>query len=213
MVTHRWYAEGLSHFLAGDVDYDADTVKYALVESGYTPNLETHEFWSTSVESNEESADGYTAGGATLASKTNTVVDDASVSAWASATAYEVGDIVRPGTANGRIFVCAVAGTSGGSEPSFGSTALRETSDNGVIWVYIGGSYVALDAANPSWTAGSGATITARYGVMYVDGATPGTDDYLLAVADFESDRSASDGGTFEVQFHSTGILRQFRAA
>lgn len=46
-----------------------DTIKVALLGSGYTPNQDTHQFWSD-VSAQEVTGTGYTAGGATLASKT-----------------------------------------------------------------------------------------------------------------------------------------------
>lgn len=45
-------------------DLDGDTIKVALV-SGYTPDIDLHDFWSD-VNGNEVSGPGYTAGGETL---------------------------------------------------------------------------------------------------------------------------------------------------
>ena len=58
--------------VAGDtfaMDYLSDTIKAKLHTSSYTPNIDTHEVFADAT--NELStANGYTAGGATLASKT-----------------------------------------------------------------------------------------------------------------------------------------------
>lgn len=75
----------------GSIDMDTDTIKCALVTSTYSPNIDTHVFWSDVT--NEVSGTGYTAGGATLASVTVTqdntndrgVVDAADVT-WTTAT-------------------------------------------------------------------------------------------------------------------------------
>lgn len=56
-----------------DLDLLNDTVKLGLVGSGYTPDIDTHDFWDD-VVANESSGTGYTAGGATIASKTLAVV-------------------------------------------------------------------------------------------------------------------------------------------
>lgn len=69
-VTAFWYGKGLLHALS-DVDWTADTIKVALTASGYTPDQDAHEFYS-SVTNELATANGYTAGGATLGSKTLT---------------------------------------------------------------------------------------------------------------------------------------------
>jgi phage-related protein len=53
---------------------------------------------------------------------------------WATGTAYSVGDIVRPVAANGRSYRCTSAGTSGGSEPTWGTAVNGTTGDGGVTW-------------------------------------------------------------------------------
>lgn len=61
----------------------------------------------------------------------------------------------------------------------------------------------AFDAADTEWTT---ITITARYYVIYVDGATAGVNDYLIGYESFGSDQSAT-AGTFTIQWDTTGIL------
>lgn len=53
---------------------------------------------------------------------------------WASATAYTLGDYVEPTTPNDYIYECTTAGTSGGSEPTWGTTEGGTTADGTVIW-------------------------------------------------------------------------------
>lgn len=73
------------------VDWDTDTIKAALL-TGYTLNQDTHDFWDDLVAT-EVAGTGYTAGGATLASKTATydtasdqVRLDAADTSWGSST-------------------------------------------------------------------------------------------------------------------------------
>lgn len=206
---HRMFATGIEHLGAGDIDWANDTIKYALLTSSASPDLASDEFFDDLDANEVANGNGYTTGGVTLASKTLATVDDAAVTAWASATAYVVGDIVRPTSADGHIYMCISSGTSDGTEPTWQTTYGENTTDNTVEWVQAGDSYLRFDAANAQWTS---STITARYGVCYVAGATPGTDDYLICLLDFGGDEESSSG-TFEVQFHATGIHRIFRAA
>ncbi len=55
----------------GNIDWNTDTIKAALVTTAYTPDIDAHDFWND-VSSNEASGTGYTAGGFTLASCTVT---------------------------------------------------------------------------------------------------------------------------------------------
>lgn len=81
-VSAKWYGLGATNVLGGDVESETpaidlltDTIKVALVHSGYTPNQDTDENWGTvddyeCVTSGANS--GYTAGGKTLSHKTVT---------------------------------------------------------------------------------------------------------------------------------------------
>ena len=62
------YSKGIEQFLAGSLDWDADTIKVMAVKTGYTLNKETHEFLD------DVSASRYTGTtDQTLGSKTNTI--------------------------------------------------------------------------------------------------------------------------------------------
>jgi len=87
--------------LAGDYDLDNALVdiNVALVTSTYTPDIDTHEDFADIT--NEVTGTGYTAGGATLASKTVTkdTVDDEGVFdaadvTWSSSTITARGAVV-----------------------------------------------------------------------------------------------------------------------
>lgn len=75
----------------GAIDLDTDTIKVMLVTSSYTPNQDTHT--KRSDVTNEVTGTGYTAGGASLASKAVTAdttndrgVFDADDVSWTTST-------------------------------------------------------------------------------------------------------------------------------
>jgi len=86
-------------FLKGDIDLLVDTIKVMLVGSGYTPNQDTHDFIND-VSAQEITGEGYTAGGATLGTKTvtqddtnNRAVFDAANVVWANSTITAYGAV------------------------------------------------------------------------------------------------------------------------
>lgn len=68
-VSASWYGKGLHHFTNKEIDWDSDVVKVALVKSTYTPNQDTHEFWSDVVAHEVAAGGGYATGGITLANR------------------------------------------------------------------------------------------------------------------------------------------------
>lgn len=91
-MASKMYGNFLLKALNKEVDWDTDTIKVALVSSSYTPNQDSHDYWDD-VSANEVTGTGYTAGGATLGSKTatydsgtNVVILDAADTVWASST-------------------------------------------------------------------------------------------------------------------------------
>lgn len=210
----KWYANALAQALgsavgggAPNVDWLSDDIRVALVTNAYTPDLAAHDFWND-VVANEASGTGYTANGLALASKAGPTITAAN--SWgvvaAISTAYVVGDIVRPSAGNGYLYRCVVAGTSGGSAPTWPTVIGTTVTDGGVTWLCVGRSVLALDCADPSWAT---ITITARYGVVY--NRTPATDATrpLLGLIDFGADKSPS-AGTLTITVHSAGLLVAF---
>jgi hypothetical protein len=91
-MASKIYGSFFGKALNKEVDWDSDTIKVMLLSSGYTPNQDTHDYLDDVVAS-EVTGTGYTAGGATLASKTitydaanNVTVLDAGDVTWASST-------------------------------------------------------------------------------------------------------------------------------
>lgn len=75
-----------------EVDWDTDTIKVMLLTSSASPDQDTHDYIDD-LNANEVSGTGYTAGGATLASKTigytagtNVTKFDAADVTWSSST-------------------------------------------------------------------------------------------------------------------------------
>lgn len=67
-VTAKWYALGLRKQGAGSIAWATDTIKVTAHSSSYTPAQSTHEFF-TDATNELPTANGYTAGGATLGTK------------------------------------------------------------------------------------------------------------------------------------------------
>jgi len=108
-VTAKVYGPALAAFLAGSINWGSDTIKVSLHTSAYTPNQDTDQFFTAAT--NEASGTGYTAGGATLGTKTsnytagtNTQALDAADVTWSTSTITARYAVVRKDT--------GVAGTS-----------------------------------------------------------------------------------------------------
>ncbi|MEO8484164.1 MAG: hypothetical protein ABI634_18275 [Acidobacteriota bacterium] len=209
-VSINKYGKAYANLLGGEssgdtfaVDFLSDTLKMALAGSGYTPDLDAHEVFSDVTS--EVTGTGYTAGGATLGSKTITYT---AANSWATAransTAYVVGDIVRPAAGNGHLYRCIVAGTSHSSAPTFPTVSGQTVAEGSgtVVWAEIGRGLTQLDAADPSWTS---ATISGiRYAVIYKSTGT-GSTSPLLWLIDFGADQAVTSG-TFTAVFAALGI-------
>lgn len=93
------------------------------------------------------------------------IVDQfARFSYWTASTAYSVGDRIVPSVANGRVYECKCAGTSGVTEPDWpdypggqfmGQGFTDGSSDPKLLWVDMGPSFVerydARSAAQEVW--------------------------------------------------------------
>ncbi|MDR7237109.1 hypothetical protein [Neobacillus drentensis] len=91
-VTAKWYGQAMLKAFNKEIDFDTDIIKVMLCTSAYVPNQDTHVYKDVSVTS-EVTGTGYTAGGATLASKTiaydaptNVIALDAADVTWAAST-------------------------------------------------------------------------------------------------------------------------------
>lgn len=91
-MASKLYGQFISQALNKEIDWDTDTIKVALLTNAYTPDQDAHNYLDD-VVANEVTVTGYTAGGATLANKTNTyngasnvIVLDADDVTWSSST-------------------------------------------------------------------------------------------------------------------------------
>jgi hypothetical protein len=201
-----WYRNALAKILNKEVDFDSDTIALTLHTSSYAPNLDTHAYVSD-LTNELATANGYTAGGLNLAGKSITYT---AANSWgtsrANSTAYTLGTIIRPASANGFLYRVSVAGTTGASPPTFPTVLGREVTDGTAVLTMVGSGIIVLAATpNPSWAS---ATFTAvRYAVL--SDRTPGTaaTQPLLGLIDFVTDQ-AGGGGAFTIQFDAQGILQ-----
>jgi len=91
-VTAKWYGNALLKALNKEVDWDTQDIKVALVTSSYTPDQDAHDYFDD-ITNELSTGDGYTAGGATLGTKTigytadgNVIKLDAADVTWANST-------------------------------------------------------------------------------------------------------------------------------
>jgi hypothetical protein len=90
-VTAFLYGSVAAKLANKEIDWDSDTIKVALCTSTYSPAQDTHDYFNDIT--NEVSGTGYTAGGATLTTKTvgytagtNVTKFDADDVSWTSST-------------------------------------------------------------------------------------------------------------------------------
>lgn len=191
------YANGLRALLNKEIDMDTDDIRAALVTNSYTPDRAAHDFWNDVVANELATALGYTANGQTLTSPAISVV---SANSWtkvaATTTAYLVGDIVRPSAGNTFVYRCSVAGTSGGSAPTWPTVVGQTVTDGTVTWTCVGRFVVKFTSAALSWaTFGAGPF---RHIVFYDRSPASDATRPLIAIITYGSDQTGGDG-TFSV--------------
>jgi hypothetical protein len=186
-----------------EIDLDSDTLKATLHTSTYTPNLDTDDYVND-LAGELTTASGYTVGGVTVTGTISYVAANSWATTRANSTAYAVGDIRRPATGNGFIYRAAVAGTSGGSIPTYPTVVGTTVADGGVTWTCAGHGALLFDISDPAWTTFSAGPF--RY--MVISDRTPGTaaTQPLVALGDWGSDQTGG-GGSFTVQIDANGLL------
>ncbi|MEV7013298.1 hypothetical protein [Streptosporangium sp. NPDC051022] len=212
-VTVYTYGQLQKSLLSGLLNFSSDTIK-AMLLSAHTvgTTLDTAQFLNTVLAAGTEaSGSGYTTGGATLASKTVTYT---AANSWgvqrANSTAYTVGDVIRPVSANGYVYQAVVGGTSGGSVPTYPTVIGTTVTDGGVTWACQGTGVLVADAADPSWTTSNPGTLAGAYIVFYKDTGTASTSP-VIVLWDLGGTQTASNGGTFTPTLDSTeGLVAMF---
>lgn len=113
-VTTKVYNAAITSLANKEIDWGSDTIKVILLTSAYTPNQTTHQYQSSLT--GEVSGTGYTAGGQTLANKTEAFVGqqkrfDADDVTWPASTItarYAVVVDTTPGSAATNPLICYV---------------------------------------------------------------------------------------------------------
>lgn len=186
-----------------EVDLDSDTLKATLHTSAYTPNLDTHAYVSD-LAGEVAAGGGYSTGGVTVAGTISYVAANSWAAQRANSTAYAVGDIRRPATGNGFLYRCVVAGTSGGTIPTYPTVPGTTVVDGGVTWTCFGHGALLFDITDPAWATFSAGPF--RY--LVISDRTPGTaaTQPLIALGDWGTDQTGG-GGSFTVQVDASGLL------
>jgi hypothetical protein len=198
----KLYRRHQSHAWNKELDWDSDNFRWTLHTSTYAPNQDTHEFVSD-LTNELGTAGGYTVGGIALATPVRTyTAADSWATARANSTAYAVDDVVRPAAANGFLYRCAVAGTSGGAPPTFETVIGKCTTDNTVIWETAGAGILVLGCTDPTWAAAFTAG-PCRYAVLSDRQTGVNATSPLVGYVDFVSDKTGG-GGAFTVNLHVT---------
>lgn len=202
------YGHAPSLAFQGLISWEVHTINMALMTNSYTPNLGSDTHWGD-VSTNEIAAgSGYTAGGNALPSPTIVTTAANSWSLTAATThAYVYGDVVKPSGGNGFLYMCVVAGTSGGSAPSWPTVIGETVTDGSVTWCNMGIVINVFSSTSVSWTT---STITAYYGVIYDANTGVASTEPLINLQTFAGAESDS-GGTFVVAPDATyGWFYQF---
>jgi hypothetical protein len=204
----QWYRQALLNALSGKINWTSDAITLTLHSASYVPNLDTDAFVSN-LTGELATGNGYTAGGIVVGTLTRTYT---AANAWATAaattTAYTVGTVVRPATGNGYVYRCAVAGTSGGTAPAWGTIVGGTTVDGGIIWENVGSGVIALGGANAQWAA----PVTAgpfRYAVLSDRTPVGATNQPLIGLDDFGTGQTGG-GGDLTIDFNAQGALMLF---
>lgn len=193
-----WYAGGVVPSTVNSMTVTAHTVTY-------TPDRVANAF--VSDLSNEVAAGaGYATGGVSVGvlTKTKTAANSWSVQRAAS-TAYAVGDVVRPVSANGFLYKATTAGTTAAGLPTYPTVLGQTVVDGGVTWVCAGTSILVWTwATPPSWTS---ATFVFRSLVLSDRTTGVAATSPLIGVSTYGSDQTAA-GTTFTINQHpSLGVL------
>lgn len=109
--------------------------------------------------------------------------------AWVANKSYTIGEVVRPSTANGFVYECTTAGTSGAVAPTFTATEGATVNDGTVVWTAIKidhkpSTKEILGVANdgsPANSAGNFTTVTLQCEVPL--NADSGRQDFKLRVS------------------------------
>lgn len=200
------YGNVLSQALNKEIDWDSDTIKLQLHTSSYTP-ADAHDY-QNDLTNEVAAANGYSTGGVTLGTKTRTyTVANSWATQRAGSTAYVAGDVVRPATGNGFLYMCVVAGTTGAGLPTYSTVIGQDTTDGTVTWSTVGTGVTVLSSAPAVWTLSG--TVTFQYAII-VD-TTPGTSATNPVIAYTDLGSAQNPNSSITISPHAIlGWLRFF---
>ena len=90
VISNFWYGKSIQHFANGDINWASNTIKVALVSSGYSAAQNTDEFYSVAV-----SGGNIVSAGVTLGSKTNVLgLLSAANTTWSTVSGSQVTQLV-----------------------------------------------------------------------------------------------------------------------
>jgi hypothetical protein len=183
------------------IDWDSDNLRWTLHTATYTPNQDTHDFVDD-LTNELGTSGGYTVGGIALATPTSTYT---AANSWgtqrAATTAYAVDDVVRPASANGFLYRCAVAGTTGAGLPTYETVIGKCTTDGTVTWETAGAGIQVFGCTDPTWSAPFTAG-PCRYAVLSDRQTGVNSTSPLIGYVDFGVDKTGG-GGAFTVTLHA----------
>lgn len=200
----NWYASAEGNALQGNISIGTNVIKAALLKSTYVPDLLNHAKWAD-ISANESTGTNYTAGGVT---PTTPAIVKTAANAWSTAaalsTAYSVGQVVRPASANGYLYRCEAAGTSGATAPTWPTAFGATVADGSVTWTNIGTSITQF---NVDPVVFSNLTCSDfRYIVFY-----DSTSGYLICLHDLGAAQNVSNTNVTYTP-DATGVAYSFAA-
>lgn len=207
MANFYQYRKAIAAFLNKEADWDSDNIYAALLGAGYTPNLDTDDYWNDISANEIANGNGYTTNGQLLTDCTITYTPANSwATTWAATTAVALNDVIRPASGNGYLYRAKAAGTTGGSAPTWPTTVGGEVTDGTVTWECVGTGVTVLDASDPAWASSN---ITARYVAIY--DRSPGADTTrpLIGLID-QGAAVTSVNATWGVTFNAQGLMMFF---
>jgi hypothetical protein len=193
-VANRWAPSILSRAFAGGaadaIVLATDSIRLALMATAYTPAADlTGIAVYSDISASEASGTGYTGGvGNGIAVPTpamTTTYANSFATTWAASTAYTAGQVIRPGTGNGHLYMAVTSGTSAATTPTFPTASGQDVTDSGVVWTEIGTSLTKFSSGNV--VSASMSLTGIQYGWIY-DATTTNKD--LICLLDFGSQKT-----------------------
>jgi hypothetical protein len=149
---------------------------------------------------------GYTQGGIAIASPTSTEVEAASLTAWTTGTAYNIGDTVNGASSGaGHVYRCLVGGTSG-SSVTFAGAIGEKVSDGTCSWGECGLGVVKIGCANLVITV-TGVVGPFQYAAFYDSVATQPVSNPYVCYVNFGSTQQSGSSGTLTLSLDALGQI------